>query len=75
MSGAHEVTNIDVTELKRRIDEIIKKSEGIRPAARMLQIDPAYLKRLRDGDKTNPSPLVLKKLRLRKVVKIKYERR
>ena len=65
----------DNTELKRRIDEVIKLSEGLRPAARLLSIDPAYLKRLRDGEKTNPSPLILRKLKLRKVTKVKYERR
>lgn len=41
-------------------------------AARAIDIDPAYLLRLRRGEKTAPSPIVLRKLGLRRVTK--YER-
>lgn len=33
-----------------------------------LNMDPAYLKRLRAGEKVNPSATTLRKLRLRKIV-------
>lgn len=45
---------------------------GLRRAARALKMDAAYLKRLRDGVKTNPSTRTLNKLGLIKVVVIEY---
>lgn len=54
--------------LAERILELIAQHDGIRPAARVLGIDPAYLLRLYDGEKTNPSAVILKKLGLKKVV-------
>jgi hypothetical protein len=41
---------------------------GLRQAARATGVDVAYLKRLRDGEKENPSESTLKKLRLKKVI-------
>ena len=41
---------------------------GLRAAARALAIDVGYLKRLRDGEKTNPSAATLTKLGLTKEV-------
>jgi len=37
---------------------------GLRPAARALRIDAAYLKRLRDGEKRDPGDAILRKLGL-----------
>lgn len=55
--------------LVKRIQQLEKQHGSLRAAARVLQVDPAYLKRLRDGEKDNPSDALLKKLRLRKVIK------
>ena len=41
---------------------------GLRAAARAIGIDAGYLKRLRDGEKTNPSDATLAKLGLKKEV-------
>ncbi|GGA00204.1 hypothetical protein [Dyella caseinilytica] len=46
------------------IAEIIERHGGIRSAARHLKIDPTYLLRMGNGDKTHPSEAVLKKLGL-----------
>lgn len=54
--------------LRDRIQQLADKHGGIRPAARVLKIDPSYLWRLYSGEKTEPSDAVLKKLRLVKVV-------
>ena len=58
--------------LAQRIDAEIDKHGGLRQAGRALNIDPAYLHRLRSGECANPSDSVLKKLGLKKVVT--YER-
>lgn len=47
---------------------LIANLGGVRRAARAVNIDPAYLLRLRDGDKLNPSAATLRKLGLRKVI-------
>lgn len=54
--------------LRTRINELADKHGGLRAAARVLNIDPGYLVRLRDGQKTQPSATVLKKLKLARVV-------
>ena len=41
---------------------------GLRAAARVLDVSPSYLSRLRDGEKINPSNKILKKLGLKKVI-------
>jgi hypothetical protein len=56
------------SELMTRVREIIAAHDGLRAAARHLQCDPAYLMRLRDGKKTNPSGDMLKRLGLKKDV-------
>lgn len=47
---------------------LIRKHKGLRKAAKALDIDPAYLHRLKTGEKTNPSGDVLRKLGVRAVV-------
>ncbi len=59
--------------MRKRIEELEAKHGGLRAAARVLEIDPGYLKRLRDGEKNNPSPAILRKLKLRRVVEVRYE--
>ena len=59
--------------VKQTIEALIKKHNGLRSAARAVDMDPAYLLRLRDGDKQNPSEETLKKLGLR--VSLSYDRR
>jgi hypothetical protein len=54
--------------LGARIRELEEQHGGLRAAARVLRCDAAYLMRLRDGDKTNPSAAMLRKLGLKKVV-------
>jgi hypothetical protein len=54
--------------LGARIRELEAKHGGLRAAARALDCDAAYLLRLRDGEKRNPSAAMLRKLGLKKVV-------
>ena len=58
--------------LAKRIKELEKKHGGLRAAARVLNVDPGYLSKLRDGKKDNPSDSLLKKLKLRRIVTVKY---
>ena len=46
-------------------EALIEKHEGLRAASRASKIDPAYLQRLRTGEKVNPSKETLKKLRVK----------
>ena len=54
--------------LARAVRTLEERHGGLRAAARATGVDVAYLKRLRDGDKDNPSDVTLKKLGLRKEV-------
>lgn len=51
-----------------RIRELEAQHGSLRAAARVLRCDAAYLLRLRDGEKRNPSTAMLRKLGLKKVV-------
>ena len=62
--SASELTQL----LAERIQALVAEHDGLRAAARYLQCDPAYLLRLHDGEKTNPSEAILKKLGLKRVV-------
>ncbi len=57
--------------LQDRIEELVAV-HGVRPLARLLDIDPGYLTRLRRGEKTNPSDKLLHQMGLKRVVT--YER-
>lgn len=59
--------------LARRIQELAKQHGSLRAAARVVQIDHAYLSRLQSGAKIEPSDDTLRKLGLKRIVK--YERR
>ncbi len=54
--------------VSERVSEVIAQYGGVRPAARALDIDAAYLTRLRDGYKNHPSAAILKKLKMKKCV-------
>lgn len=60
--------------LKQRIVELVKQHGSLRAAARVLGVDAGYLCRLRDGEKANPSPALLRKMKLRKIVEVRFER-
>lgn len=53
--------------LQRVVEMLVEKHGGLRAAARATGIDPAYLLRLRAGDKTNPSFETLSKLGVRQM--------
>lgn len=55
-----------------RILELEKQHGSLRAAARALGCDAGYLSRLRDGEKDNPSAILLKRMGLKRVVA--YER-
>jgi hypothetical protein len=61
-------------DIKRRIDELVDRHGSLRAVGLVLGIDHAYLYRLSTGDKVNPSERVLKKLKLKKIVTVTYER-
>ena len=54
--------------LSERIDELVKQHGSLRAAARVAQVDPGYLSRLRSGEKWRPEDAVLRRLGLRCVV-------
>ena len=56
-------------------EELAKQHGSLRAAARVLQIDHAYLWRLQQGEKNDPSEDVLRKLELRRIVRVTYVRR
>ena len=58
--------------LQQRICELVDKHGGLRPAARVLQIDAGYLTRLANGEKVKPGKILLRRLGLRQIVT--YER-
>lgn len=60
--------------LRQRITELAGQHGSIRAAARVLGVTGGYLCRLRDGEKTNPSPALLRKMKLRRIVTVLYER-
>jgi hypothetical protein len=55
------MTTVDV-DLRTYVAMLIRQHRGLRKAARALELDPAYLHRLKTGEKTNPSKAVLRKL-------------
>ena len=57
-----------MTLLQKRIKELAKQHGSIRAAARVLEVDHAYLWRLVNTIKENPSDDLLRKLHLRRVV-------
>lgn len=54
------------------VDVLAKRHGSLRAAARVLNLTPAYLCRLRQGVKTEPSETVLRKLGLRRVVRYEW---
>lgn len=60
--------------MRERIQELAAQHGSIRAAARALQVDAAYLVRLRDGEKNNPGEALLRRMGLRRVVTVSYVR-
>ena len=54
--------------LARRIQALVSRHGSLRAAARVLEIDHAYLWRLQQGVKLEPGDDVLRKLGLRRVI-------
>lgn len=54
--------------LQQRIRELAERHGSIRAAARVLEVDHAYLYRLSTGEKDDPGEALLRKLKLRRVV-------
>jgi len=59
--------------IAQRIKELEEKHGGLSVVARVLGVDRAYLWRLKKGKKTNPSPKILKKLGLKRIVTLTFE--
>ena len=55
-------------EIRTRIQQLQHEHGGLRAAAREVGISPSYMIRLRDGEKLEPSALMLQKLGLKKKV-------
>lgn len=68
MSEANPLDRLVMQTLSDRVSALETQHGGLRAAARATGIDAGYLKRLRDGEKTNPSGETLRKLGLRKEV-------
>jgi hypothetical protein len=58
--------------LSERIAELAAQHGSLRAAARVLEVDPGYLSRLRSGEKDSPEDWLLRRMGLRRVVT--YER-
>ncbi len=54
--------------LQERIDALVEQHGSLRAVARVTEIDPGYLWRLRTGEKVNPEADKLRRLGLRRVV-------
>lgn len=50
------------------IDLLVEKHGSLRAAARVIGVNYAYLSRLRNSQKTDPSDAVLRKIGLRRIV-------
>ena len=59
-------------EISERIQQLQREHGGLRAAARATGMSPSYMIRLRDGEKLEPSALLLRKLGLEK--KVTYAR-
>lgn len=58
--------------LTNRIQELIIEHGGLRAAGRALDVNPSYLKRLKDGERFNPSDSLLRRMDL--ISEVKYKR-
>ena len=54
------------------VNKLINRHGGLRICARAHDVDAAYLSRLWTGKKTNPSPVILKKLGIHKSVEYHF---
>jgi hypothetical protein len=54
------------TELQKHVERLIKEHKSVRKAGKALEIDPAYLWRMKAGIVVSPTDETLKKLGLRR---------
>ena len=54
--------------LSERITKLVKKHGSLRAVANITKVDVGYLSRLRNGDKTNPTKITLRRLGLVRVM-------
>lgn len=59
--------------IAQRIKELEEKHGGLSVVARVINVDKAYLWRLKKGQKSNPSAKLLKKLGLKRIVTVTFE--
>ena len=58
----------NLVDLETAVKKLVQAHGGVRSAARALGLDCGYLSRLQSGQKSNPTPEVLRKLGLKRVV-------
>lgn len=61
-------TDYNVALLKDRVNLHVKKHGGVRNCAKVFDVDPSYITRLRKGEKMEPSDSILRRLGLVKMV-------
>lgn len=54
--------------LIERVNQLIARHGSLRAAARVIDVDASYLSRLRDGEKVNPSAVILRRMGIKRVV-------
>jgi hypothetical protein len=54
--------------LRKRVAQLVKQHGSVRKAARVLEMDSAYLYRIGSGEMTNPSDYILKRMGLKRSV-------
>lgn len=54
--------------LSQAVQELVEQHGGLRKAARAIEVNYAYLSRLWNGEKSNPSVKTLRKMGLRRVI-------
>lgn len=64
----------DGTTLQRHIEKLVAKYGSLRFVSEAVKLDHAYLHRLRNGEKDNPSAAALKRLGLRRRTSYVVER-
>lgn len=63
-----------MNEIQKRLGELVEKYDTLKNVATTLDIDYSYLTRLASGEKCCPGPRILRKMKLRKVTVISYEK-
>jgi len=59
---------VEAMTLQERIDQLVQQHGSLRALARVMEVSPPYICRLRSGVTKNPGTTVLRRLGLRRVV-------